>query len=332
MRGPGVPRSSTLGSWPPVFGDASDKRGRCGLDDPGGETSGVRREAWPPLGPRLEFQGHGPAWGFLAWLGLGPHFNGEQGPVWNGDAAFLLCPHGVREGAIGLGTWGRGGALEAWARPRCLLLGFLRGALGPIPRCPRKCRGPAHTRAEFVQGRACSPLLPLTQVGTSNLAPLARQPGRDAAGPREGPAVSRHQLADPPWSRSAGGCALGSHTRAPQPPAGTRGCFPDTWTETGRPGEAGSRHGSLGARPAYPGAWPWALLMSGVQGRGCSWTEARPHRRVPAAGGPSGGGTAARLRLLSPAWLAQRFTFRAGSDQQLGCWIQCSLVRMGPSG
>ena len=143
------------GLWPPVFGDVSDKEGGCGLDDPGGRRLGSEEgTAWPPLGPRSL-----PAWSSRAMAqpgasnlaGPGPHFSeGSRDPS-RQRAAFLLA-FPVREGAVRVGNLGSGGALEALkARPRCLLLGFLRGALGPIPRCPRKCRGPS-----CLGGRICA--------------------------------------------------------------------------------------------------------------------------------------------------------------------------------
>lgn len=81
--------------------------------------------------------------------GPGPHFSeGSRDPSRQRAAFLLVSPACVRE-LCGLGTWGAGGALEA--RPRCLVLGFLRGALGPIPRWPRKCRGPS-----CLGGRICA--------------------------------------------------------------------------------------------------------------------------------------------------------------------------------
>ena len=60
------------GLWPPVFGDASDKEGRCGLDDPGGRRLGLEEGSLASFGTPLGVPGPWPSLGLLTWLGLGP--------------------------------------------------------------------------------------------------------------------------------------------------------------------------------------------------------------------------------------------------------------------
>lgn len=174
----------------------------------------------------------------------------------------------------------------------------------PSPAAPGSAEARAAWAAGFVQGRACSPLLPLTQVGTSNLAPLARQPGRDAGGPQGGPAVGR-QLAEPPWVGVRGGLAL-------SPLTGTRGCFPDAWTETWTQVRRGSRHGSLGRGASLPGsAAVGPAHVWGTGGGGAHGLRRGPTAGSLKLGGPSGG-TAARLRLLSQPGAGPEFHVQGG--------------------
>lgn len=126
---------------------------------------------------------------------------------WGGYSTFLNFWKGDLEFKEGRKSWARQGTLIAPSSPtHCTpvllrpdpscLLGFLCGEplfsapLGPEVQRPRSCL-PATVSCRISSGKdllTCPS--PLTQVITSNLFPLARQPGRDCkqAGGTSGPA------------------------------------------------------------------------------------------------------------------------------------------------
>ena len=166
--------------------DVSDTRGGCGLDDPG-DVWGQRREQpgllWEPGASQLGVPGSRPGLAFLTWLGLGSTSEeGSRDPSCQRAGFSLVLPTCGR-----CACWEPEGRAGPWRPdPAAFSWGSCREPWVPSPAAPGSAEARAAWAAGLVQGRACSPLLPLTQVGTSNLAPLAQQPGRDEGGPQEG--------------------------------------------------------------------------------------------------------------------------------------------------